>query len=563
MASMDTIKRRAFGYIRVSTEEQSYGGSPDAQRRAIQQYADNNCIEIVQDGWYEDHASGKNAKRPDLQRMLKRIESERGSVDCVIIFNSTRISRNLLTFYGEIIAPLRKNGVQLLSATEHYGDENDPMGDVAMVLGVMTGEIDNKQKSISTRSSMRSLFTEEGWWMGGRTPLGFKVKRVPVEGKQCDGHQKSHAILVPDNANGVADKITFLLNRFSEGDLKPSDLLELAQKMDIRGYKGDILSQSTLDTILTNEIYAGWHKSKRMNGGEPVKMNFDGIISKETFEKNQRILRSDGPRPHEESDNALYPLHKTICCAICGAEMTDEAREAKMAKGKLPYLRSSAPTSGSGKRTPRYSCKCKGHGSALASEVHQIFEDYLKQITPEEGTIKLFKEIVKRTALKKLGNINNEIERHEQKRAELSTKKQKAIAAMLDGDISKEEKEEYVLGLNVERNKVENELDKLKQAQMLREADIEYVCNFMRDPAKLWRDGDLEIKQAIQRMIFPNGIYFDLKNKKCGTSEISPLFSVMDIKKAPSGANLNALGWDIGIEPTTFWTTIRRSNHLS
>ena len=23
------------------------------------------------------------------------------------------------------------------------------------------------------------------------------------------------------------------------------------------------------------------------------------------------------------------------------------------------------------------------------------------------------------------------------------------------------------------------------------------------------------------------------------------------------------LGWDIGIEPTTFWTTIRRSNQLS
>ena len=23
------------------------------------------------------------------------------------------------------------------------------------------------------------------------------------------------------------------------------------------------------------------------------------------------------------------------------------------------------------------------------------------------------------------------------------------------------------------------------------------------------------------------------------------------------------MGWDIGIEPTTFWTTIRRSNHLS
>lgn len=291
-------------------------------------------------------------------------------------------------------------------------------------------------------------------------------------------------------------------------------------------------------------------------------MNFSGIISREVYEKNQRVLRNNS-HPHEESDNAQYPPHKTICCAICGAEMTDEERETRFAKGKRPYLRSSAPTSGSGKRTPRYSCKCKGHGSALASEVHQVFESYLKQITPEEGMIKLFKEVTKRTALKNLGDINKEIEKYEQERAKLSEKKQKAIAAMLDGDISKEEKGEYIVGLNDERNRVENELEKLKQAQMLREADIEYVCNFMRNSAKLWRDGDLETRQALQKMLFPNGIYFDLKNKKCGTSEISPLFSVMNIKKAPNGAILNDMGWDIGIEPTTFWTTIRRSNQLS
>ncbi len=559
---METDKRTAYGYIRVSTEEQSYGGSPDTQRQAIQKYADDHNIEIPSDGWHEDHASGKNAKRRALQEMLKRIAHEKGGVDYVIIYNSNRISRDMLTFYCEIMALLRKNGVRLLSATEYYGKADDPMGDVAMILGIMTGEIDNKQKSLATKDNMSTHFIQGGWWMGGRTPLGFKIKRIPVEGKQRDGHQKSHAILVPDNENGVADKIAFLLNRFSEGDLKPSDLLEIAHKMDLRGYKGDILAQSTLDTILANEIYAGWHKSKTMNKGEPVKMNFDGIISKDTFDKNQRILNSN-PRPHEESDNSLYPLHKTICCAICGAEMTDEIRETKTAKGKLPYLRSSAPTSGSGKRTPRYSCKCKGHGSALASEVHQTFEDYLKRITPEEGTIKLFKEIVKRTALKNLGNLNKEIEQYEQERAGLSKKRQKATAAFLDGDISKEEKEEYVAGLDARRSKVEETIGKLKQIQLLKEADIEYVCNFMRNPAKLWRDGDLETKQAIQRMIFPNGIYFDLKHKKCGTSQISPLFSCLGIKKASNDAVLNDMGWDTGIEPATFWTTIRRSNHLS
>lgn len=150
---MGTDKKRAYGYIRVSTEEQSYGGSPEAQRQAIQRYADDNGIEIIE--WFEDHASGKNAQRPDLQRMLKRIEEEKGGVDYVIIYNSTRISRNMLTFYSDIMAPLRKNGVRLLSATEHYGEADDPTGDVPMILGVMTGEIDNKQKSLSTHSSLQ------------------------------------------------------------------------------------------------------------------------------------------------------------------------------------------------------------------------------------------------------------------------------------------------------------------------------------------------------------------------------------------------------------------------
>ena len=78
------------------------------QRRTIQEYADSHNIEIPEDGWYEDHASGKNAKRPSLQEMLKRIDLEKGGVDYVIIYNSTRISRDMLTFYSEIIAPLRK-----------------------------------------------------------------------------------------------------------------------------------------------------------------------------------------------------------------------------------------------------------------------------------------------------------------------------------------------------------------------------------------------------------------------------------------------------------------------
>ena len=560
--AMEMRKKVALAYVRVSTEEQADGGSPETQRAAIEAYANKNGYVIAKNDWFEDLGfSAKTAKRPKLQKMLKVVEQRKSKIDAVIIYNSTRISRDMLTFFCEIVAPLRRNGVALKSATENYGDADDPTGDVAMVLGVMVGEIDNKTKSKFTKDNMSMHVQNGGWWMGP-APLGFIIERVNTGSRDEQGKMRSHATLKPDMRNDLARKMSDMITWFSTNTVSRAELARKAEEIGIRSQKGNILDADDWKTILRKPVYAGWHKSPKTTKNELIKMNFDGLISWETFEKNQRILSGDS-RPYEESDNALYPLHKTICCAICGAEMTDEEREVRLIKGKLPYLRSSAPKNGSGKHIPRYGCKCKGHGSMLATDAHAIFEEYLKQITPEEGTVKLFKEIVKRTALKKLGNINKEIEEYERKRAELSEKKQKAIAAMLDGDISKEEKEEYVSGLNAERSKIEDKLTELKQAQLLREADIEYVCDFMRNPAKLWRDGDLETKQAIQKMVFPHGIFFDLKNKKCGTDKISPLFSVIDIKKASNDANLNHMGWDNGIEPSTFWTTIRRSNHLS
>ena len=556
---MDIVKKKAFAYRRVSTEGQVDGASLDTQTKTINQFAMAHNIEIVD--WFEDPGISAKAvrNRPGVMKMLKAAKQRKGEIDHLIVYSVSRISRDAPSYYQEIGYELKSYGITLLVATEPVDDS--PTGRFLLTVSLANAQLDNEIKGKQTQDNMATHLSSGGWWMS-RAPLGFKIEQVPTGAKDNHGKPKTHSKLVPDNADGLADKLTTLLTRFSEGDLDSAQLLKLAHKMEIRSHSGKLLPKSTLDGILSKPVYAGWHRSDSMTKNELVKMNFDGIISLEVYEKNQRVLRGNS-RPHEESDSAQYPLHKTICCAICGAEMMNGDMETRIMKGKLPYLRSSAPTSGSGKRTPRYSCKCKGHGSALASEVHQTFEDYLKQITPEESTIKLFKEIVKRTALKKLGNINKEIEECEQKRAELSKKKQKTIATFLDGDISKEEKEGHIEWLNAERNKIEDKLDRLKQTQMLREADIEYVCTFMRNPAKFWRDGDLETKQAIQKMIFPNGIYFDLKHKKCGTSEISPLFSVVGIKKAPSGAVLNDMGWDIGIEPTTFWTTIRRSNQLS
>ena len=61
----DGVKRVAFGYTRVSTEEQTYGASLENQRIAIQKCTNQNDIEII--GWYTDaDISAKTAHRPEF-----------------------------------------------------------------------------------------------------------------------------------------------------------------------------------------------------------------------------------------------------------------------------------------------------------------------------------------------------------------------------------------------------------------------------------------------------------------------------------------------------------------
>ena len=51
-----------------------------------------------------------------------------------------------------------------------------------------------------------------------------------------------------------------------------------------------------------------------------------------------------------------------------------------------------------------------------------LFVKLLEQITPTDDTIKLFKEIVRRTAARKLGNANREINNIKEKFFIFSTK---------------------------------------------------------------------------------------------------------------------------------------------
>ena len=309
----------------------------------------------------------------------------------------------------------------------------------------------------------------------------------------------------------------------------------MAVDAGLKGKNGQPLPYNSFEHMLEHPVYCGYSKPGKALS-ESIKLKFGGIISRATYDLIQARLKAN-KRGVKVRDNSLYPLDGTILCEHCN----------------MP-LHGDAPRDGSKKQTPRYYCRGgikRNHGyeSAKASEIHVLFNDFLQQLTPTDGAVRLFKEILKRTAAKKLSNANSELEAVSKAEKKLSDKKRAILDSLLEGKVTVEEKDFMLADVENEREALRLRRKELEEQQELNELTIEYVCNFISQPAKLWRDADLESKRALQKLLFPNGLHVDLKAKKCRTEDLSPLYSVVCNKKEPNGSNSDSMVISAGVEP--------------
>lgn len=205
-------KLKAFGYCRVSTEEQAREGlSLDAQASKIRAYAqikDIDLIDIIRDEGF----SGKNLHRPGLQRLLNLIQTPQA--EALIVYKLDRLTRNtsdLLLLIEEIF---KKGNTRFFSISEDI-DTDSAMG--KFFLTIMGAMAQMERELISERTSTALQYKKE---------LGASLGKIPFGYSRIDGH------LVPDQAekntlrlikkwrkNGLSyGKIASLLN---EKGIKP------------------------------------------------------------------------------------------------------------------------------------------------------------------------------------------------------------------------------------------------------------------------------------------------------------------------------------------------------
>ncbi len=506
---MNDGPKLALAYLRISDKKQIKGESVENQREAIKNYAKAHGIRIIE-FFYDEAKSGKNTERDELQRLLKTALKYKGKIDFVLVYKMNRASRDLDSYVMGVRSVLAAKGIKVKSVTEHFDDT--PMGHFIENLHVMVGQLDNENKRETVLDNMTRI-AKQGWWQHGPVQCFDKIN-MDV------GEDKTRPSLKP---NSMAEIGTKVLLRYARGDITQAELTRFAEKEGFRSVNGQILRQEAIKRFLKRPENAGFVHDKFTNF-ELVDGKHDGLIDKETYWQIQKLLGMKQKDylldvKHRQT-NEKYPLRKFLRCPHCQTILT-----------------SSAP-----KNSPRYYCrKCRGVPSLATRIVHEKFVDLLHVIQPTPRTLKLYKEILRRQAIKELSHTDTDIAEIRRKLDALAEERTKVLRKFTMDQLGESDKDLLIGALDTEKLALVEELSALEAQQTIQETNIEYALNFMGNVAKVWADAPLELKIKFQNLIFPEGLELNTSKQIFRTSKISPLYRYIPNKKELSNTENSLL----------------------
>lgn len=338
-------------YLRFSSEKQKEQ-SIEGQLRDCRAYCKTNNYQIA--AVYVDRATTArkdSEKRISFQQMIS--DSDKKPWQYVVVWKLDRFARNR-TDSALFKFKLRKNGVQVLSATEHISD--NPEG--IILEAVLEGMAEFYSADLSqkiTRGMRESALKCQN--LGGYTPLGYRI----------ENHK-----LVPDPATAPIVKEAFEL--YASGETAA----ELCRIFNAKGYrtsKNAAFNRNSFKRILSNERYIGVYSYKdlRVEGGIPA------IIDKELFDRVQERLSENAKSPARGKAKVNYLLSGKIFCGHCGEPMDGE--------------------SGTGRHNIKYHYyACYGHKIRHTCDKKAVKKDWIERIVVEDAMAFLTDDIIEELA---------------------------------------------------------------------------------------------------------------------------------------------------------------------
>ncbi len=497
---------RAVIYCRVSTKEQTQNLSLATQLKACREYCQRGGLEVARE--FEDAGeSAKTVDRPAFQELLAFCRAHKGRVDVVVVYNVTRFARNAHD-HAVIRALLHCLGVSLRSVVEPIGD--DPVGKLTENMLAAIAQFDNDQKADRTKAGMRAALARGRWTWAA--PVGY-----------FNGNPRAgEASLVEDPERAPLVRQAFQLVRSGR---TPSEARRIVTNLGLTTRKGRPLSAQTFGAVLRNPLYAGTVNAPGLEI-ESIAGDFTALISPELFRQVQAALGRGGQPLTRRLDSSDFPLRRFVVCDRCDTPLT----------GSSPKGRS--------KTYPYYHCrKCRGV-SIRREALESQFLELLDALSPRSEFMALFRAIVL-----------DVWRSHRASATALREGLEARVAALRQREAVLEEA--YLYQQKVDRPTYERQRDQLRESVALAtielqdatldEIDVEGVLGFaehvLANASRLWADANLELKQRLQRVLFPEGLR--LKDGRLGTA--ASCLAFMQLR--PFDARQEGLASPTGFEP--------------
>lgn len=294
------MRKRCGIYLRVSTDEQRDNGfSIDHQLRNLQEYADKHEYDVI-DVYNDAGHSGKDLMRPNMQRLLNDIKSNK--LDVLLAIKVDRLTRNGFDGYW-LLNYCEEYKVKIELSLEPY-DVSTANGEMIFGMNLIFGQRERKEIGARTKRGLEEMALQKVH--PNKAPYGY-----------IRNEETGHLEIDPIASEVVKDVYKLYTKNYGIRPIKKK------MKEDNRYLKSGKWCDNRIYNILQNPIYNGtYHHGRKARRKEDVLVVEDycpKIIDDKLFNQVQNLLIKN---KNSNYGSHIHLFTALVKCPSCGNIMS-------------------------------------------------------------------------------------------------------------------------------------------------------------------------------------------------------------------------------------------------